>query len=373
MPSGRSSRSWATVGASRGCARAGPTWTGSRAKGFRFPTSCPSVSLAPQAVRSPYRPPEPPQRRRQQPHALPICRRDLRDALARGRRPHGYFGKWHMGSSASGLDSTATPTMSARESTTAPCSWWTGSRRRLPGWPTSTRRCWRSSSPAPTPAGRSSRSSVLRRRTPRAAASAARRHVDLGACSPHRRTRSAAPSTRHPYPSGMSTETVRDYIRSLGGVDQNIGVLDAIGQTGLADDTVVVFASETASSCARTGIPEVARTATSATPTGIIRIPLLLRYPRPAGKGPSWIRGANSELAPACWNAGHARPTSTQGRNWVPLLSGGSTSLVRHSCTNTSSRAATKCSSSLACGGTATSWCTTRGIQRGRAVQRGRR
>ena len=141
---------------------------------------------------------------------------------------------------------------------------------------------------------------------------------------------SYAPYDPTPVPSGISTETVRDYFRTLVGVDQNIGrVLDALAQTGVADDTVVVFASDNGFFLGEHGIPEGRDGNKRNAYEESIRIPLLLRYPRLGRQGIVLGTPAlNIDLAPTLLElARQARPASIQGRSWVPLLTGASTSL----------------------------------------------
>jgi arylsulfatase A-like enzyme len=133
-----------------------------------------------------------------------------------------------------------------------------------------------------------------------------------------------------PVPAALPAEKMRDYFRTLVGVDQNVGrVLAALDDAGLAADTVVVFASDNGYFLGEHGIPGAPapgdydgnkRNAYEES----IRIPLLLRYPRLARRGvtvPATV--LNIDLAPTLLDlAGLTRPASFQGRSWRPELAG---------------------------------------------------
>jgi N-acetylglucosamine-6-sulfatase len=139
---------------------------------------------------------------------------------------------------------------------------------------------------------------------------------------------SYAPYDPSPVPGIDASETIRNYFRTIVGVDQNVGrVLDALAQAGIANDTVVVFASDNGLFLGEHGIgPGFGgqdgnkRNAYEES----IRIPLLLRYPRQPRRGiaPGAI-ALNIDLAPTLLELAEvARPTSIQGNSWVPLISG---------------------------------------------------
>lgn len=133
-----------------------------------------------------------------------------------------------------------------------------------------------------------------------------------------------------PVSAALPAEKMRDYFRTLVGVDQNVGrVLAALDNAGLGADTVVVFASDNGYFLGEHGIPGAPvpgdydgnkRNAYEES----IRIPLLLRYPRLARRGvtvPATV--LNIDLAPTLLDlAGLTRPASFQGRSWRPLLAG---------------------------------------------------
>ncbi|HEX6014198.1 MAG TPA: sulfatase-like hydrolase/transferase, partial [Geminicoccaceae bacterium] len=146
---------------------------------------------------------------------------------------------------------------------------------------------------------------------------------------------SYAPYDPSPEPAALSTEEIRDYFRTLVGVDQNVGrVLEALDEAGLTADTVVVFASDNGYFLGEHGIPGKVvpgdddgnkRNAYEES----LRIPALVRYPRLGRRG-IVLGGSvlNIDLAPTLLElAGVPRPTSIQGRSWVPLLSGQSASV----------------------------------------------
>jgi arylsulfatase A-like enzyme len=109
-----------------------------------------------------------------------------------------------------------------------------------------------------------------------------------------------------------------NYFRCIAGVDENVGkVLDALDRLKLADDTVVVYASdngfylgEHTLADKRSGYDES------------LRIPLIVRYPK------SGLRGVtrddlvlNIDLAPTFLDlAGLPVPKDVHGRSWKPLL-----------------------------------------------------
>jgi arylsulfatase A-like enzyme len=134
-----------------------------------------------------------------------------------------------------------------------------------------------------------------------------------------------APYDPTPQPPGV-TFTL-GYFRTLVGIDDNVGrVLEVLDQTGIADDTVVVYASDNGYFLGEHGITGLS------SPDGgkrnayeeSIRIPLLLRYPRrvPAGARQD-AQVLNIDLAPTLLDlAGLPPPAPMQGKSWQPLLTG---------------------------------------------------
>ena len=121
--------------------------------------------------------------------------------------------------------------------------------------------------------------------------------------------------------TGLADNAVHlDYLRHIRGVDENIGkMLDALDEFGIAEDTVVVYASdngfylgEHCSGDKRSLYDES------------MRIPLLVRYPRLFGKGHVVDELAlNIDLAPTFLDlAGVPVPQEMQGASWKELASG---------------------------------------------------
>lgn len=122
-------------------------------------------------------------------------------------------------------------------------------------------------------------------------------------------------------PTGLADNAIHlDYLRHIRGVDDNITrMLDALDALGLAEDTVVVYASdngfylgEHCSGDKRSLYEES------------LRIPLLVRYPRLFGKGLVVDELAlNIDLAPTFLDlAGVAVPKEMQGASWKGIASG---------------------------------------------------
>ena len=127
--------------------------------------------------------------------------------------------------------------------------------------------------------------------------------------------------------STFGGENFRNYFRAVAGMDQDVGrVLDALDAAKIADNTVVVFASDNGwhmrehGSYTRSGADGEKRNAYEAS----IRVPLFLRYPRLTGGGRKI--GAvvlNIDLAPTLLQLAGVPPRpDMQGKSWVPLLNG---------------------------------------------------
>jgi arylsulfatase A-like enzyme len=139
-----------------------------------------------------------------------------------------------------------------------------------------------------------------------------------------------APYDPTPEPADLTILAVRNYFRTLVGVDENVGrVLEALDGAGVARDTVVVFASDNGYFLGEHGIPGRVvvgdndgnkRNAYEES----IRIPLLVRYPRLGRRGVVLDAPVlNIDLAPTLLElAGVARPASFQGTSLVPQLTG---------------------------------------------------
>jgi arylsulfatase A-like enzyme len=110
------------------------------------------------------------------------------------------------------------------------------------------------------------------------------------------------------------------YFRCISAADDNLGrLLQALDDLKLAEDTVVVFASDNGFYHGEHGLGDK-RSAYDES----LRIPLLVRYPKLFPKGKSFDELALSiDLAPTFLQlAGVAAPQDMQGRSWVPLLTG---------------------------------------------------
>ncbi len=111
-----------------------------------------------------------------------------------------------------------------------------------------------------------------------------------------------------------------DYLRSVSTADDNLGrLLAALDDLGLAENTVVVFASDNGYYRGEHGLGDK-RTAYDES----LRIPLIIRYPKLAPRGKVLDEMVlNIDLAPTLLElAGVAVPSDMQGRSWLPLLTG---------------------------------------------------
>ncbi len=108
--------------------------------------------------------------------------------------------------------------------------------------------------------------------------------------------------------------------RCITAADDDLGrILKELDDLKLADDTVVVFTSDNGYYLGEHGLHDK-RSAYDES----LRIPLLVRYPRLAGKGKRIDQIAlNIDLAPTLLDfAGVPIPKEMQGRSWRPLLEG---------------------------------------------------
>jgi arylsulfatase A-like enzyme len=111
-----------------------------------------------------------------------------------------------------------------------------------------------------------------------------------------------------------------NYFRTLKGADDNIGrLLKALDDHHLAEDTVVIFASDNGYYFGEHGLGDK-RSAYDES----LRIPLLVRYPRLVQPGTvSDALVLNIDLAPTLLDlAGVKIPDTIQGKSWRPLLAG---------------------------------------------------
>jgi len=111
-----------------------------------------------------------------------------------------------------------------------------------------------------------------------------------------------------------------DYLRHVSGADENLGkLLDALDELGIADDTVVVYASDNGYYLGEHGLGDKRSLYEES-----IRIPLLARYPRLFGKGRVVDEMVlNIDLAPTFLDlAGVPVPREMQGASWKALAAG---------------------------------------------------
>ncbi len=121
---------------------------------------------------------------------------------------------------------------------------------------------------------------------------------------------------------GEDENKIRNYCRTLVAVDESVGrVLDELDRTGVAEDTVVVFAGDNGFFLGEHGLRDK-----RAMYEESIRIPLLMRYPRLVRPG-SVIEpmALNIDICPTFLElAGIESPAGVDGRSLRPILSGGS-------------------------------------------------
>jgi N-acetylglucosamine-6-sulfatase len=111
---------------------------------------------------------------------------------------------------------------------------------------------------------------------------------------------------------------IRNYFRSLCGVDDNVGrIMKSLDQLGLTQNTVVIYTSDNGFFLGEHRLGDK-----RAAYENSIRVPLIFRYPArvPAGKLVDQIT-LNIDLAPTILElAGLPIPQDIQGSSWVPLL-----------------------------------------------------
>ena len=179
------------------------------------------------------------------------------------------------------------------------------------------------------------------------------------------RRRATRPYDPSPVPAAIAAELVRDYFRTLVGVDQNVGrVLDALDEAGVADDTVVVFASDNGYFLGEHGIRYSRRRGRQQARRvrGVDPHPAAapLPAPRPARGGP---RRAGAQHRPGA-DPARARRRGAAGLDPGPELGAaahrpGATRSAPVSSTSISARPPTACPRWWPCGAVATSSCAT--------------
>ena len=111
-----------------------------------------------------------------------------------------------------------------------------------------------------------------------------------------------------------------DYLRHVTGADENLGkLLDALDELGIAEDTVVVYASDNGYYLGEHGLGDKRSIYEES-----LRIPMLVRYPRLFGKGRVVDEMVlNIDLAPTFLDlAGVPVPREMQGASWKALAAG---------------------------------------------------
>lgn len=122
-------------------------------------------------------------------------------------------------------------------------------------------------------------------------------------------------------PDVQSLEFVKDYYRTLVGVDDNVGrVLRALEETGKLDGTAVIYSSDNGFFHGEWGLYDKRLMHEPS-----IRVPLLIRYPPKIRPGVTSDRMAiNVDLAPTMLDlAGLPVPSHMHGRSLAPLFGGG--------------------------------------------------
>jgi len=131
-----------------------------------------------------------------------------------------------------------------------------------------------------------------------------------------------------PWFTAADSPRLHDYMRCVKAIDENVGrITGELDHLALADDTVVVFASDNGYYFCEHGLADK-RTAYEES----LRIPLLVRFPKSGAKGKVLDQMVlNIDLAPTFLDlVGVPVPNEMQGRSWRPLLEG-KTSEWRHS------------------------------------------
>jgi arylsulfatase A-like enzyme len=126
---------------------------------------------------------------------------------------------------------------------------------------------------------------------------------------------------------GGGSNMLRGYFGCLAAMDENVGrLLAALDELKLADNTVVVFASDNGYYLGEHNLGDK-RSAYDES----LRIPLLVRWPKLGEQGRGKVvdqMALNIDLAPTFLDlAGVQIPQSMQGRSWRPLLEGSGTAV----------------------------------------------
>jgi len=114
---------------------------------------------------------------------------------------------------------------------------------------------------------------------------------------------------------------IKDYVRTIASIDDNLGrLLDWLDETGLADNTIVVYSSDQGFYLGEHGWYDKRWMYEES-----FRTPLIVRWPETTAPGStSGSIVSNLDFAPTFLEvAGLKVPGSMQGRSFVPLLRGG--------------------------------------------------
>ena len=111
---------------------------------------------------------------------------------------------------------------------------------------------------------------------------------------------------------------VKDYYRSALSIDNSLGtIMKAIDETGEADDTILIYSSDHGYSLGEHGMTEK-----HFAYEGIIRVPMLMRYPKmikPGSKRKEMV--LNSDVTPTLLDLANTKiPDDVSGLSWKPLL-----------------------------------------------------
>jgi arylsulfatase A-like enzyme len=139
-----------------------------------------------------------------------------------------------------------------------------------------------------------------------------------GVAAEQAKPKAKAKAKAAPNPEAQRAGVSLNYFRCISAADDNLGrLLAALDELGLAENTAVIFTSDNGYYLGEHGLGDK-RSAYEES----LRIPLLVRYPKLAGKGRVVDEMAlNIDLAPTLLDfAGVAVPKEMQGRSWRPLL-----------------------------------------------------
>ena len=128
--------------------------------------------------------------------------------------------------------------------------------------------------------------------------------------------------TAAPPPADGTPAWALDYFRCISAIDENFGrLLDALDQSGLSENTVVVFTSDNGYYIGEHRLGDEIGDKRSAYDESM-RIPMLVRYPKLlARRALADELVLNVDLAPTFLDlAGVAVPPEMQGKSWAPLL-----------------------------------------------------